>query len=132
MSTSDPVPDKVELAREQLARVQVAWLDPVDWSDLSLYGFYAVENAVAAAADKAGVAWTQNHPSKVNASKKLHDQFGLPDVSSLLVELNDLRKATAYGETQPSTSYSPEDIAIEVEQFVEAAAIFVDVHGVEE
>lgn len=111
--------------------MQVAWLDPVDWSDLALYGFYALENAVAAAADTAGVVWKQTHPSKVSAAKHLHDQFGLPDVSDLLVELNDLRKATAYGETQPSHSHSPEDIAIEVEEFVEAAAMFVDTHGIE-
>lgn len=40
-------PDKLELAREQLARVQVAALDPVDWSDLALYVFYALENAAS-------------------------------------------------------------------------------------
>jgi len=29
--------DRLRLAEEQLSRVQVAWLDPVDWSDLSLF-----------------------------------------------------------------------------------------------
>ena len=130
MATHDP--DKIELAREQLARVQVAWFDPVDWSDLSLYAFYAVENAVVAAADAVGLAWAQTHPSKVQAAGQLHEQFGLPDVSSLLVELNDLRKATAYGEAQPSHSLSAEDIAIDVERFVEAVAAFVNLQGVEE
>lgn len=130
MSIGGPDPDKIELAREQLSRVQVAWLDPVDWSDLALYGFYALENAVVAAADRAGLDWKQTHPSKVDAARQLHDRFGLPDVTELPVELNDLRKATAYGETQPAHSLSPEDIAVEVERFVEAAAAFVDTHGI--
>jgi len=130
MSASGPEPDKLQLAREQLARVQVAWLDPVDWSDLALYGFYALENAVVAAADRAGLDWRQTHPSKVEAARQLHDRFGLPDVANLLIELNDLRKATAYGETQPARSLGPEDIAVEVERFIEAVAAFVDTLGI--
>ena len=38
------------LARRHLERVQNSWDDPVDWDDLSLYGFYCLENAVEAAA----------------------------------------------------------------------------------
>ncbi|MGH8924484.1 MAG: hypothetical protein ACRDWA_07610 [Acidimicrobiia bacterium] len=47
--------DRVQLAKEQLERVRVAAIDPVDWSDLSLYAFYALENAVVAAAEHFGI-----------------------------------------------------------------------------
>jgi len=115
-------PTKLRLARDQLDRVQVAWLEPVDWSDLAMYGFYALENAVVAAADHFGVQWKPNHPSKVDAARLLAEQHGLPDVASLLLELNTLRKSEAYGEMPSSRTRSAEDIAIEVEQYVEAVA----------
>jgi hypothetical protein len=116
----------MELAKEQLARVQVAWLDPVDWSDLALYGFYAVENAVTACADHFGVPWTRTHPRKVAAARILAEQHGLPDVSALLEELNSLRKDEAYGEAPPDLDRDPEAIAVEIERFVEAAAAILD------
>jgi hypothetical protein len=113
-------PDSLRLAREQLARVQIAWLDPVDWSDLSMYAFYALENAVIAAADLSGIAWTKTHPSKVAAARELHRAKGLPDIASLLEELNSLRKSEAYGETPPPHGRNAEDIAIAVEEYIEA------------
>jgi len=33
---------KLALARRHLERVQQAWDDPLDWDDLSLYGFYCL------------------------------------------------------------------------------------------
>jgi len=113
-------PNSLRLAREQLARVQVAWLDPVDWSDLSMYAFYALENAVIAAADLSGIPWTKTHPSEVEAARQLHTAKGSPDVAPLLEELNALRKSEAYGETSPPHGRSAEDIAVAVEQYVEA------------
>jgi hypothetical protein len=115
-------PLKLKLAREQLARVQVAWFDPTDWSDLALYAFYALENAVATAADHFGVPWKLTHPSKVEAARTLANQHGLPDVSHLLVELNSLRKSEAYGETPSSRTYSAEDIAVAVEEYIDSVA----------
>jgi hypothetical protein len=47
---------------------------------------------------------------------------GLPDITDLLIELNTLRKSEAYGEVSPSPTRSAEDIAIEVEQYVDALA----------
>jgi hypothetical protein len=113
---------RIELAREQLERVQAAWDDPTDWSDLAIYSFYSLENAVAAAADLYGIKWQRNHPSKIDASVELRDSHGLPDIEDLLAELNTLRKSTAYGETPPQHLWSAEDIAIEVEAYVEAVA----------
>jgi hypothetical protein len=115
-------PPKLKLARDQLARVQVASYDPVDWSDLAMYSFYALENAVVAAADHFGVPWKPNHPSKVEAARFLANQHGLPEIADLLIELNTLRKSEAYGEISLSRTRSAEDIAIEVEQYVEAVA----------
>ena len=115
-------PQKLFLAREQLTRVQVAWTDPVDWSDLTIYAFYALENAVVAAADHLGVEWKQTHPSKVEAARELHEAHGLPDIADLLTELNTLRKSEAYGEVRPSETHDAEDIAIQVEEYIEAVA----------
>jgi len=117
-----PEPPKLALARQQLARVQVASTDPVDWSDLALYAFYALENAVAAAADHFGVSWQTTHPSKVAAARTLNTKHGLTDVAALLTTLNILRKSEAYGETPPPRSTTAEDIAREVEQFIESVA----------
>lgn len=115
-------PPKLQLARQQLVRVQVASHDPVDWSDVALYAFYALENAVAAAADHFAVRWQTTHPSKVAAARELHLKHGLPDASALLTTLNTLRKSEAYGETPSPRSMTAEDVATETEQFIESVA----------
>lgn len=112
--------ERLVLARQQLARVQAALVGVPDWSDVTLYGFYALENAVAAAADFCGVPWKASHPSKVQAATVLHKDHGLPDVTTLLIELNGMRKSSAYGETSPSTAWTPDDIAAAIEDFVAA------------
>ncbi len=119
-------PTKLELARRQLARVQVAWLDPVDWSDLSIYGLHALENAVVAAAEHLDITWQRTHPNKVSVARRLHAEHGLPDVADLLVDLNSLRKSEAYGELPPAEQRDPEDIAITVEEFLDAVSALVE------
>jgi hypothetical protein len=47
----------LRLAREQLGRVQTAGLEPIDWSDLTIYGLLALENAVVAAAEHLQLPW---------------------------------------------------------------------------
>jgi len=118
--------EKLDLAREQLSRAQVAAFEPEDWAELSIWAFYAVENAVIAAADHLQLPWERSHPSKVKVSRALHGAHGLPDVSSLLVELNELRKSEAYGEVQPSRSLTAEEIVIAVEGFIEAVGQLVE------
>jgi hypothetical protein len=59
----------------------------------------------------------------------LANQHGLPDIADLLIELNSLRKSEAYGEASPSWTRSAEDIAIEVEQYVEAIAALLGRDG---
>jgi len=91
-----------------------------------IYGFHALENAVVAAADHLAIPWERTHPSKVNVARALGSQHGLPDVSGLLTDLNSLRKSEAYGETPPSQSRSAEDIAVQIETFVEAIAALLN------
>lgn len=78
-----------------------------------------MENAVVAAAAHVGVPWKATHPDKVEAARILHSQHTLPDIVELLNELNELRKSEAYGDISPPVSYSAEDIAIAVENYVE-------------
>lgn len=74
------------------------------------------------AADHFGIEWKQTHPSKVEAARELHQSHSLPEIADLMTELNALRKSEAYGEVRPSETLSSEDIAIAVEQYIEAVA----------
>lgn len=56
---------------------------------------------------------------KADNARKLHDQFGLPDVEQLLRDLNDARKAAAYGDIE-APDLDAEDVATRIEDYVEA------------
>jgi hypothetical protein len=56
----------------------------------------------------------------------LASDHGLPAVTQLLTDLNSLRKSEAYGESAPSDSRSAEDIAIEIETYLDAVAELVE------
>jgi HEPN domain-containing protein len=112
--------DKLTLARRHLDRVQSAWDEP-DWDDLALYGFYCLEAAVEAAGLHFGFRTSTKHWEKVDLALRLHRRKGLPDISDLLRELNDARKAAAYGDIE-LPELDPEDTAIKIEEYVEAVA----------
>lgn len=114
-------PERLELARRHLERVRVAWDDPTDWGDLSLYGFYCLEAAVLAAATHLGWAIERTHRAKTDAASELYRNHGLPDVSRLLQQLNEARKSEAYGDIE-RPELDPEDVVVQVEAFVEAVA----------
>ena len=114
------VSEALRLAQKQLEKVQVAWLDPVDWSDLSIYGFLALENSVVAAAQHFGIPVQKSHPSKNKAADSLHQQHGLPDVSPLMLQLWDMRQSESYADVTPPGNLNPEQVAIDVEDYVEA------------
>ncbi|MGB8380188.1 MAG: hypothetical protein WCG47_02875 [Dermatophilaceae bacterium] len=114
--------ERLGLAREQLARVPAAWIEPVDWSDLTMYAFYALENAVVAAADQTATDWQRSHQRKAALASQLHATNALPDVSTLLRNPNELRKAHAYGETTPPSSVTAESIEVLTEEYIEAVA----------
>ena len=110
--------EHLELARQHLARVQSA-SESADWPDLALYGFYCLENALVAAAIHAGIVTQESHPAKASAAQQLAASHRLPDISGLLVELNDARKAEAYGDVA-RPELDPEHLARTLEQYLEA------------
>ena len=116
--------DKLNLARRHLARVLGAWDTPTDWDDLSLYGFYCLEAAVEAAASCVGLKTSRKHWEKADAAGELHNKHGLPDIDQLLRDLNDARKSAAYGDV-PAPNLNAEDVATEVELYVDAVAALV-------
>lgn len=113
--------EKLELARRHLDKVLAAWDAPTDWDDLSLYGFYCLENAVEAAAKHLGIPIPRNHWVKADIAGDLHEQHGLPDVEPLLRDLNEARKAAAYGDVD-APDLDAEEIASEIEHYVDAVA----------
>jgi len=114
---------QLELAKKHLLRVQEAW-DPPAWDDLSLYGFYCLENAVTAAATHANITFKKTHAAKVDAARRLTAQHGLPNVEDLLKDLNEARKSEAYGDIA-SPELDAEDVASEIERYVEAVETFL-------
>jgi len=111
---------KIELARKHLEKVLVSW-NPPDWADLSVYGFYCLEAAVDAAALKLGIDIQAQHWSRVNVAKELHTMHGLPNVSNLLKDLNDVRKSEAYGDID-APEMDAEEVSAEIERYVDAVS----------
>jgi hypothetical protein len=108
------------MARKHLGKVHEAWTDPTDWADLTMYGLYALEAAVLAAALHLGEPIKKTHWHKVELARRLHHNNGLPDVGQLLEDLNVARKAEAYGDEERPEDLDAEQIGIEVETFIEA------------
>ena len=111
--------EMLDLARDHLKRVQSAWFEPTDWTDLSIYGFLCLEAAVMAAAKYFGWPVRATHKDKAEASERLSKEKGLPDIYDLLWKLNTARKAAAYGD-QDYPDLDAEDVASEIETYVEA------------
>ena len=115
---------KLEIAKKHLDRVLAAWDEPTDWDDLSLYGFYCLEAAVQAAALHFGLCTSKKHWEKVSLAEDLHKKNGLPDIGDLLRDLNNARKAAAYGDMD-RPNLDPEDIASQIEAYVDAVAAVI-------
>ncbi len=107
----------LELAREHLVKVQTAWVHPVDWTDLAMFGFFSLENAVVAAAEHLGLPWQPTHPNKVQVAVTLHESHGLPDIMDLLQTLGAARLSVAYGDVPMPDNLDPEDVAHRVESY---------------
>lgn len=116
--------DKLALAKRHLERVQVAWLDPTDWADLSIYGFYSLEAAIDAACLHVGFDTAKHHAARADAATALASGHGLPDVSELLRDLNEGRKHQGYGDVDPP-EMSAEETAAALEAYVESVAALV-------
>ena len=117
--------DKLKLARKHLDRVLAAWDSPTDWDDLSLYGFYCLEAAVGAAAAHLGMAMSTRHWQKAETAAGLHTTHGLPDISHVLHQLNDARKAAAYGDIE-APELDAESVASQIEGYVDAVATLLE------
>ena len=115
---------KLELAQRHLKRVQSAWDDPTDWDDLALYGFYCLEAAVESAALQFRMTTSKKHWEKADIADELHTKHGLPDIGQLLRDLNDARKAAAYGDV-PAPALVAEDVASDIEEYVNEVARLV-------
>lgn len=89
-----------------------------------MYGFYSLENAVSAAATHANIGFRRSHSGKADAARELASRHGLPDVSSLLGQLNDARKSVAYGDIV-MPHLDAEDVAIQIEEYVDAVEVFL-------
>jgi hypothetical protein len=115
-----------EASREALARARAhlarAQEDPEDPDNVFVWSFWALENAITAAAIHADVAIEKQHWAKAEAARKLHKQVGLEDVSDLLRDLNDARKSTAYGDTAEPELVTTEVLAV-LAAYIDAVAI---------
>ncbi len=117
---------KIELAQKHLEKVQIAWDDPTDWADLSLYGFYALEAAVDAARIHYGMEASKSHVSRAESAERLSSEHGLEDVSNLLRDLNDARKSEAYGDITTPPELDPEDVAVQIEEYIDSVAALIE------
>lgn len=123
--------DKLKLARRHLDRGRAAWDEPTDWDNLSLYGFYCLEATIEAAAQHLGLRTSKKHWEKADIASELHQKKGLPDLTGLLRDLNDARKAVAYGDIE-APELDPEYIAANIEEYVEAVAALLGAGGDDE
>lgn len=120
----------VGAAKKQLNRVlTVIWdADDEDREIAVTWAFYAYENGVVAVAEKANIAWKTTHWNKLDVADEIHRR-GLVSVNvrQRLEELNELRKDVQYGEAGPDLKkYDLEDLAIELETFVNEVEKFVE------
>lgn len=113
--------ESLVLAKKHLARALASW-DPPQWLDLAAYSLYALEAAVVAAAVHRGHPMKRTHWSKADAVRELAVQEGLPDVSGLMRDLNEVRKSEAYGDIASPPSLDPQDVVREVEDYVDAVS----------
>lgn len=112
--------DSFQLALDHLERVNASWDDPTDWPVLATFGFYCLAACVVAAGLHLGRQRLRNHPGKVEESRYLAVEHGLPDVGDLLIDLNNMRKHEAYGDTDPPDDLDPQGVATEIEEYVDS------------
>lgn len=116
---SQTAEDSFNLALKHLERVAVSSYDPADWLDLSTFGFYCLEACIVAVALHLQRPRPGSHSRKVQEARHLTVEKGLPDVGDLLVDLNNMRKYETYGDADPPDGLDPEDVASEIEEYVE-------------
>lgn len=128
MASQNEAERNLALARKHLERVQDSW-DPVDWLDLAIYGLWCLEAAVVAAAAHLGWEPPRQHWTKVDAAERLEEEHDFESTAPLLADLNELRKAEAYGDVPPPENMDAEEVASTIESYVEAVATLIEGEG---
>ena len=85
-----------------------------------MYGFYCLEACIVAAALHLGQERPGGHREKADTAEVLTEEHDLPDIDGLLRDLNEMRKHEAYGDVDPPDGLSAEEVAAEVEEYVES------------
>ena len=82
--------------------------------------FYALENAVVAAAIVLGIRWEKDHWKKADLAAQLFDRGEVKkDIRSLLRRLNDVRKDISYEEPGPELAeIDLEELVGELEEYL--------------
>jgi len=80
---------------------------------------------VEAAAIHLGLSTSRRHWEKVDTARELHQNHALPDIEQLLRDLNDARKAAAYGDIE-SPDLDAEETSSRIEEYVEAVAELIE------
>jgi|SRR5437588_4377722 len=124
--------ERMKRARDQWDRAAVASWEPVEAAECVTNCFYALENAVIAAAVAAGLPGTKKHWEKEELAEQLVREGKLKtDVSDRLNELNSARKDVQYGSPGESLAeIDLEDLVSEVESFLdEVDALIEEIEG---
>jgi len=124
--------ERLKRAREQWDRAAVASWEPVEAAECVTGCFYALENAVIAAALAAGLKGTTKHWEKEELAEQLvRDGKLKTDISDRLNELNSARKDVQYGAPGESLAeIDLEELVSEVESFLDEVDDLVeDIEG---
>lgn len=107
----------LEVARGHLRRVHNA-CDERNWTDLCVYGFACLEACVVAAVLHFGGQRPESHLAKAREARHLAAERGLPDVETLLTDLNTARKHEMYGDIEPSDlDLDSDEVAADIKSY---------------
>lgn len=118
--------ESFQLALAHLERVQDSWDDPTDWANLSSYGLYCLEACIVAAALHSQHQRPRTHYDKVGLADLLTEEQDLPDIGSLLVDLNEMRKHEAYGDVYPPEGLDPGETAKTIGEYVDSVGTLLE------
>ena len=118
------------LAQKQWDEACIATWEPTDPAECVTKCFYAFENAVVAAAEALGIAWTKNHNEKATLAARLIDHGRgklTKNIRDLLAELNNVRKDISYDEPGPELAeIDLEDRVSELEDYLSQVQSLID------
>lgn len=114
----------LEHAEKQLAKAQAAWDGTDDcFEDVLVWSFYALENAVIAAAKLLNLHRKKKRSHKTNirlADKLLAQRAVASDISELLEKLNAARQRATYDDPKKAVEgLDLEDVLSQVEQYID-------------